>query len=194
MRNRTSALAGKLGDAIPISTIESQDRDIRNVVCQVELKPTPANSAQNQIAVTPHQRQQEVISLSSSIECVEIQLESDTPENIRARSAQKDDVHMPPTETEKSESKLQTSSHQRAISTRYVLDRPPQANTPDATFIKNFDSAMKLLKDISPITNSMTFQREKEGTSTSSGNKTLPTPYTPSQETKSAGDKAIKKK
>ena len=196
MRNRTSALAGKLGNAIPISTIEAQDRDIRNVVCQVEVIPTPSNtnSAQNQIAVTPHQSQQEVISLSSSIECVEIQLESDTPENIRARSAQREDVHLSTTEKGKSESKLQTSSHQRAISTRYVLDRPPQANTPDATFIKNFDSAMKLSKDISPIRNSMTFRSEKEDTSTNSDNKTLPTPNTPSQETKSAGDKAIKKK
>ena len=145
MRNRTSVLAGKLGNAIPISTIEAQDRDIRNVVCQVEVIPTPTNSAQNQIAVTPHQSQQEVISLSSSIECVEIQLESDTPENIRARSAHREDVHMSTTETGKSDSKLQTTSHQRAISTRYVLDRPPQANTPDATYkeLRLSDEALK---------------------------------------------------
>ena len=131
VRHRTSALAGKLGNAIPISTIEAQDRDIRNVVCQVEVKPTPTNSAQDQIAVTPHQNQQEVISLSSSIEFVEVQLESDTPENIRAHSAQQDEVHMSPTETKKSETKVQTSSHPRTISTRYVLDRPQQPNTPD---------------------------------------------------------------
>ena len=34
MRNRTSALAGKHGNAIPISTIETQSSDICNVVCQ----------------------------------------------------------------------------------------------------------------------------------------------------------------
>ena len=194
MRHKTSALAGKLGNAIPISTIEAQDTNIRNVVCQVEVIPTPTNSAQNQIAVTPHHNQQEVISLSSSIECVEVQLESDTPEIIRKHSAQKDEVNMPTTGTKKSETKLQTPSHPRTISTRYVLDRPQQPVTPDAAFIKNFDSAMKLLKEISPIKNCMTLQREKEGTATSSDNVTLPTSNTLSQECKPTGDKAIKKK
>ena len=42
MRHRTSALAGKLGNAIPFSTIEAQDTNIWNVVCQVEVIPTPA--------------------------------------------------------------------------------------------------------------------------------------------------------
>ena len=161
MRHRTSALAGKLGNAIPISTNEAQDANIRNVVCQVEVIPTPTHSAQNQIAVQPNPNQQEVISLSSSIECVEVQLESDTPEIIRKHSAQKDEVDIPTTETTKLESKVQTSSHPRTISTRYVVDRPQQPVTPDAAFIKNFESAMKLLKEISPMKNSMTFQREK---------------------------------
>ena len=93
MRKRTSALVGKLGNTIPISTIESQSSDIRNVVCQVEVIPTPKNS-------TPQKNQQEVILFSSSVECVEIQLESDTPENIRAPSEQKDDVHISPTQTD----------------------------------------------------------------------------------------------
>ena len=89
MRNKTSALAGKLGNAFPISTIEAQDTNIRKVVCQIEVIPTPTHSAQNQIADQPHPNQHEVISLSSSIECVEIQLDSDTPEIIRKHSAQK---------------------------------------------------------------------------------------------------------
>ena len=92
----------------------------------------------------PNPHQQEVISLSSSIECVEVQLESDTPEIIREQSAQKDDVDIPATDTTKSESKVQTSSRPKTISTRYKLDRPQQPATPDAAFIKNFDSAMKL--------------------------------------------------
>ena len=195
MRNRTIALAGKLGNAIPISTIESQSSDIRNVVCQVEVIPTPKNSTQSQTAITPQQNQQEVISLSSSVECVEIQLESDTPENIRARSEQKDDVHMSPKQTDnQTESTMQAASQQRAMSTRNVLDRPPQATTPDASFIKNFDSAMKLLKEIfSPIKKSMTFRREKENTSTSSVNKTPSSSNVSNQETTSTGDKSIKK-
>ena len=128
------------------------------------------------------------------VECKEIQLESDTPENIRARSDRKDDVHMSPTQTDnQTESTMQAASQQRAMSTRYVLDRPPQANTPDASFIRNFDSAVKLLKEISPIKKSMTFQREKENTSTSSVNQTPSSSITPNQETTSTGDKSIKK-
>ena len=159
---------------------------------QVEVIPTPAHSAQNQITDHPNPHQQEVISLSSSIECVEVQLESDTPEIIREQSAQKDEVDISATDTTTSESKVQTSSRPKTISTRYILDRPQQPATPDAAFIKNFDSAMKLLKEISPMKNSMTFQREKESTSTSFGN--VPQSSTPNQEYESTEDKAIKKK
>ena len=164
------------------------------MVCQVEVIPTPTHSAQNQITDHPNPHQQKVISLSSSIECVQVQLESDTPEIIREQSAQKDEVDIPATDTTKSESKVQTSSRPKTISTRYILDRPQhqQPVTSDAAFIKNFDSAMKLLKEISPMKNSMTFQREKESTSTSSGN--VPQSSTPNQEYESTEDKAIKKK
>ena len=192
VKHRTSALAGKLGNAIPISTIEAQDTNIRNVVCQVEVIPTPTHGAQNQSTVNPNLNQQEVISLSSSIECVEVQLESDTPETIREQSAQKDDANIPATSTTKFESQIQTSSRPKTISTRYILDRPQQPVTPDAAFIKNFDSAMKLLKEISPMKNSMTFQREKESASTSSSN--VPQSSTPNQENKSTKDEATKKK
>ena len=46
MRNRTNALAGKLGNAIPISLIEAQDRDIRSVVFQVEAHKTNRRTKQ----------------------------------------------------------------------------------------------------------------------------------------------------
>ena len=162
------------------------------MVCQVEVIPTPTHGAQNQITGNPNLNQQEVISLSSSIECVEVQLESDAPEIIREKSTQKDEADIPATDTTKVESQIQTSSRPKTISTRYILDRPQQPVTPDAAFIKNFDSATKLLKEISPMKNSMTFQREKESTSTSSSN--VPQSSTPNQEIKSTKDKAIKKK
>ena len=175
MRNRTSALAGKLGNAIPISTIEAQNSDIRNVVCQVKIIPTPENITKDTNNITPQQDPQEVISLSFSVECVEIQLDSDTPENIRACSQQKDTVPKSPTRAcnqkdtptqacDQTDSTKTAASQQRAMSSRCVSDRPRQATTPDASFLKNFDSAMKILKEISPIKNSMTFQRERENT------------------------------
>ena len=178
MRNRTSALAGKLGNAIPIITIEAQSSDIRNVVCQVEIIPTPENITKDTSIVTPQQDLQEVISLSSSVECVEIQLESDTLANIRACSQQKDTIHKYPTQAcnqkdsptqacDQKDSTKPAASQQRAMSSRYVIDRPPQATIPDASFLKNFASAMKILKEISPIKNSMTVQRERETTSKS---------------------------
>ena len=112
--------------------------------------------------------------------------------NNSGTKTQKDEVDISATDTTKSESKVQTSSRPKTISTRYILDRPLQPATPDAAFIKNFDSAMKLLEEISPMKNSMTFQREKESTSTSSGN--VPQSSTPNQEYESNEDKAIKKK
>ena len=51
---------------------------------------------------------------------------------------------------------------ERAISSRYLIDRPPQTTTTDADFVKSFDSSMSILMEISPIKNSMTFQRECE--------------------------------
>ena len=174
-RNRTSALAGKLGNVIPISTIEAQNIEIRNVVCQVEIIPTPENITKDTNNITPQQDPQEVISLSSSVECVEIQLESDTPENIRACIQQKDTVPKSPTRScnqkdtptqacDQTDSTKPAASQQRAMSSIYVIDRPPQATTPNAIFLKNFDSAMKILKEILPIKNSMTFLRERENT------------------------------
>ena len=52
---------------------------------------------------------------------------------------------------------------QRAISSRYVIDRPTGTScSPDKSFIDIFNDAMKILKSISPTKNSMTFQRECE--------------------------------
>ena len=97
---------------------------------------------------------------------MEIQLEPVTPENVRASSQQKDNVLKTPTQVcEQKDWPTSAAQQQRAISSRYVIDWPPQATTPDATFLKSFDSAMKILKEISPIKNSMTFQRERETTS-----------------------------
>ena len=164
MRTRTIALAGKFGNAIPISTIETQNIDNRNVVCQIDIVPTPEAVSKDTSNATPQHESQEVISLSSSVECVEIQLESDTPENVRASSQQKDNVLKTPTQAcERKDSTTPAAQQQMAINSRYVIDRPPQATTPDATFLKSFDAAMNVLNDISAIKIFMTFkEREKQ--------------------------------
>ena len=55
------------------------------------------------------------------------------------------------------------STHSKtAISSRYVIDRPTRTTTPDAYCLKSFDSATSILKELSPIKNSVTFQRERE--------------------------------
>ena len=66
----------------------------------------------------------------------EIQLESDTPENVRASSQQKEYVLKTPTQAcEQKDSTTPAAQQQMAISSRYVIDRPPQATTPDACVI-----------------------------------------------------------
>ena len=156
---KTSTLAGKFGNAIPISNIEEQNEVTKNVICQIQIVPTPENP--DITAATSQQEPPQVISLSSFVECVEIQLDSQTPEFTQAWSQQKDEVLKSPVQTiYQKESPPLPAQQERAISSRYVIDTPPQTTTPDADFLKSFDSAMNILKEISPIKNSMTFQRE----------------------------------
>ena len=103
------------------------------------------------------------ISISSSIECTEIRTEAQTPEEVRASSQQKDAMPLTPNQNSlHTASPPQPEQTGRTISSRYVLDRPAQTVTPDPEFLKNFDSAMSILKEITPIKNSMIFQRERE--------------------------------
>ena len=162
MRTRTSALAGKFGTAIPISKIEAQNTDNLNVICQIQIVPTPEAVSKVTSDAIPQQEAREVISLSYSLECVEIQMEPATPEYARASSQQKDNVLEGPKQPcHQNDSPTPAAQQQRAISSRYVIDRPPQATTPDATFLESFDSAMKILKEISPRNNKLAIIIEK---------------------------------
>ena len=53
MRTRTNALAGKFGNAIPIRTIEAKNVDNRNIVCQIEIVPTPEAVSKDTGSATP---------------------------------------------------------------------------------------------------------------------------------------------
>ncbi|XP_063722248.1 uncharacterized protein LOC134848661 [Symsagittifera roscoffensis] len=102
---------------------EAQNIDNRNVVCQIDVVPTPEAVSKDTGSATPQQESQEVISLSSSVERVEIQLEPVTPENVRASSQQKDNVLKTPTQVcEQKDSPTSAAQQQRAISSRYVID------------------------------------------------------------------------
>ena len=130
-------------------------------MCQVQIIPTPEHS--DKPGTTSQYEPPEEISISSSIECTEIRMEPQTPEEIRASSQQKDKVTPTSNETNlDTASPPQTEQSGRAISSRYVLDRPARTVTPDADFLKSFDSATSILKEISQMKNSMTFQRERE--------------------------------
>ena len=86
-RTRIGTLTGKFGNAIPINNIEDQGLS-KNVVCQVQIIPKPEHS--DKPGTTSRDEPPEVISISSSIECTDIQMEPQTPEEIRASSQQKD--------------------------------------------------------------------------------------------------------
>ena len=127
-------------------------------MCQVQIIPTPKHS--DKPGAKSQDEPPEVISISCSIDCTEMRTEAQTPEEVRASSQQKDTIPLTP-----NQNSLDTASAPhpeqtgRAISSRYVLDRPVQTITPDAEFLKSFDSAMSILKEISPFKNSTTFQR-----------------------------------
>ena len=152
-RARTSTLAGKFGNAIPISNIEEQGTRSKNVICQVQIVPSPNQTKTT--AATSREEPHEVISLSTSVECTEIQVESQIPEHIRATGKQKDnepeDKNMQESHHEKPPTLCPQARQDRTISSRYVIDRPARATTPCAAFLKNFDTAMSILQAISPI-------------------------------------------
>ena len=56
---RSSALAGNFGNAIPISTIEAQNIDNRNVVCQIDIVTTSEAVSKDTGSATPQQESQE---------------------------------------------------------------------------------------------------------------------------------------
>ena len=191
-RTKTSALANKFGNAIPINTI-TNDNTADNAVCLITVQHQQDQNAEpiGQAACTTHES-------STDIECIEINTTDETPEQLRVQetnegtggqitsigdTSEPDDTLYTPTKTtthpmspqsnpsDKLVSKINTSAQrsspqspiQRAISSRYVIDRPTGTScSPDKSFIDSFNDAMNILKSISPTKNSMTFQRECE--------------------------------
>ena len=146
-RQRKSALATKLGEAIPIAQIA--ETSVPCLVAHVELA-TADVSSQAQLIVTPQNNQNSVPetlpSLSSSEEtiCTEIHIESATPENTRNKNLDN------------------TTAAMKTTSSRYILDKP---RTTEESFSKDFEEAINILHAISPVRGtSMTFQRERENT------------------------------
>ena len=193
-RTKTSALANKFGNAIPINTI-TNDNTSDNEVCLITVQHQQDKNAE------PIGQAGTAQELSTDIECIENNTTDKTPEQLRVQetnegtggpitsigdaSEPNDTLHTPtktttyPTSPQSNPSdilvsKLNTSATsaqrsssnspiQRAISSRYVIDRPTGTScSPDKSFIDSFNDAMKILKSISPPKNSMTFQRECE--------------------------------
>ena len=191
-RTKTSALALKFGNAIPINKITGSNSDTE--VCLITVQQDKREPTGQ--AVTVHES-------STDIECIEIdsrektpsQSSEKTPEQLRVTESGEGtggplEAEYEPTNTAKTPttlsthtsspqssprtkftSELDTSStsiglnkpQQRAISSRYVIGRPNETScSPDKSFIDNFNDAMKILQPISPPKSSMNFQREYE--------------------------------
>ena len=146
-RQRKSALATKLGEAIPIAQIA--ETPVPCLVAHVEL--TTVNvSSQDQPIVTPQNNQNSVpetlpsLCSSEEIICTELHMETETPENTRNDKLDN------------------TTTAMKTTSSRYILDKP---RTTEESFSKDFEEAMNILHAISPVRGiSMTFQRERENT------------------------------
>ena len=144
-RPRKSALAAKLGEAIPITQIA--ETSVPCLVAHVELTTADVNG-QDQPIVTPQNNQNPIpetlpsLCSSEEIMCTEIHMETEIPEITR-----NDDLH-------------DATPAAKTTSSRYILDKP---RTTEETFSKNFEEAMNILHAISPVRGiSMTFQRVNE--------------------------------
>ena len=191
-RTKTSALALKFGNAIPINTITKSTPV--NEVCLITVQQDKTEPTGQTITVQES---------STDIECIEIESSDKTP----CQSSEKTPEHMRVTESCEGTGgpteavyepihtvRTPTKSHthtaspqssprtnfasgldtsttslspnnpqQRAISSRYVIGRSNETScSPDKSFIDNFNDALKILQSISPPKNSMTFQREYE--------------------------------
>ena len=191
-RTKTSALANKIGNAIPINTI-ANDTTADNEVCHITMQHPQTQNAEPivQAAGTTHES-------SRDIKCIEINTTDETPEQLRVKetndgtgghfssirdTADPEDTLCTPTKTtthsnspqnipgDKLVTAINTSTqpaspqspNQRAISSRYVIDRPAETSySPDKSLIESFNDAMKILKSISPTKNFTKFQRECE--------------------------------
>ena len=191
-RTKTSALALKFGNAIPINQITGSNSDTE--VCIITVQQDKREPTGQTITVQES---------STDIECIEIdsrdktpgQSCEKTPEQLRVTESGEGtggplEAEYEPTNTVKTPTTLSTHTsspqsspttkftselntsttsiglnnpQQRAISSRYVIGRPNETScSPDKSFIDNFNDAMKILHSISPPKNSMTFQREYE--------------------------------
>ena len=144
-RQRKSALATKLGEAIPIAQIA--ETSVPCLVAHVDLTTADVNG-QDQPIVTPQNNQNPdpetlpSLCFSEEIMCTEIHMETETPE-ITSNDNLND-----------------TTPASKTTSSRYILDKP---RTTEESFSKNFEEAMNILHAISPVRGiSMTFQRERE--------------------------------
>ena len=175
-RTKTSALAHKFGNAIPINTIA--DNTLDNEVCLITVQQDKNAEPIGQAGT-----------VQESSTDIEIDTTDKTPEQLRVQetsegtggpitcigdaSEPNETLHTPTKTTthktspqsnpsDKLVSELNTSTTsaqrsspnsplQRAISSRYVIDRPTGTScSPDKSFIDSFNDAMKILKSISP--------------------------------------------
>ena len=191
-RTKTSALANKFGNPIAINTI-ANDTTADSAVCHITVQRQQDQNAEpiGQAAGTTHESSTDIecIEINSTDETPKQLRVQETNEGTGGQitsigdTSDPDDTLYTPTKTtthstspqsnpsDKFVSKLNTSAQrgspqspiQRAVSSRYVIDRPTGSScSPDKSFSDRFNDEMKILKSISPTKNSMTFQRECE--------------------------------
>ena len=122
---------------------------------------------------------------SADIECIEINATQDTPKRLRKDNTteipqpHKENTSLCNKETptvsktlSRQKATRTTSPHspsQRAISSRYVIDRTPTTiSLPDANIIEKFNTAMNILQSILPTKNSrenmkLKFEQKRSG-------------------------------
>ena len=146
-RQSKSALATKLGEAIPIAQIA--ETSVPCLVAHVELATADVSSQDQPIVPRKttrirYPKPSRHSSSSEEIIITEIHMETATPENTR------------------NESLGNITAAMKTTSSRYILDKP---RTTEESFSKEFEEAMNILHAISPVRGiSMTFQRERENT------------------------------
>ena len=191
-RTKTSALANKFGNAIPNHTI-ANDTTADNEVCHIMMQHGNNQNEGSMIQAmgTTHESSTDIECIENNAndetpEQLRIEKTNDKTEeylnSMRDTASPKDTLCIPTMTTTNSiqqqdnpsdkfvtsiatpkQSGSQQSPNPRAISSRYVIDRPTStSNSADKSLIDSFNDAMQILKSISPTKSSMTFQRECE--------------------------------
>ena len=159
--------AGKLGNAIPINKIDEQAVRSKNVICQVQI--VPATSQTNTENTPVGGTNTEVVSLSSSVECTKIQLDTLSPEQVRADMEEVCDSSVKEIQQQPNEVPQPLTEPDRAISSTYVIDRPPKRPSRRSVYEKfrhgneypAIDIACQELNDLSTRTRSNCVTNQK---------------------------------